>query len=84
MVAILDGPDPDSGMSMECGLRLGAKELSLIIGVRTDFRVSEDGHLNAMFHLLGDNIIYYPSFDESYELLCERIDTEISRQFGLE
>lgn len=71
MVAILDGADSDSGTSLEVGLRIQNK--GIVIGVRTDFRSSEDGHVNAMFRLIN-KLIYFPSFDESYEKLCEQID----------
>jgi len=81
MVAILDGSDSDSGMSMECGLRIGAGK-SPTIGVRTDFRASEDGHLNAMFRLL-DEIIYHPAFSETYEEVCRLIDEAIQRRLTL-
>ncbi|MDP2855848.1 MAG: nucleoside 2-deoxyribosyltransferase domain-containing protein [bacterium] len=71
MVAILDGADSDSGTSLEVGLRIQSK--GIVIGVRTDFRCSEDGQLNAMFRLIN-KLIYFPSFDESYEKLCGQID----------
>lgn len=74
MVAILDGADSDSGTSLEVGLRIQNK--GIIIGVRTDFRSSEDGHVNAMFRLIN-KLIYFPSFDESYEKLCAEIDKAI-------
>jgi len=73
-VAVLDGADTDSGTSLEAGIRIKSDRLS--IGVRTDFRASEDGQLNAMFRLF-DTIIYFPSFDESYEKLCDQIDRTI-------
>lgn len=88
VVAVLDGPDPDSGMSMEVGFKIRDIELKMsnprvlvkgaAIGVRTDFRVSEDGQLNAMFRLL-DDVILFPSFNESYEELCDKIDESIKR-----
>lgn len=71
VVAVLDGPDPDSGMSLEVGLKIGSKG-GPVLGVRTDFRVSEDEQLNAMFRLLN-KVIYFPSFNESYQELCEEI-----------
>jgi len=74
VVAILDGPDPDSGMSMEAGFKIQAG--GLVIGVRTDFRRAEDGHLNAMFQLFKA-IIYFLSFNESYQELCGKIDEKI-------
>ena len=75
-VAVLDGADTDSGTSLEAGIRIRRGLLS--IGVRTDFRASEDGQLNAMFRLF-DTIIYFPSFDESYEKLCDQIDQTIRK-----
>ncbi len=51
VVAVMDGPDPDSGTSWECGYAYGKKPLLLL---RTDFRSSGDkqiGPYNAM--LLG-------------------------------
>jgi len=79
MVDILDGPDPDSGMSMEAGFKIrdiktGGRGVT--VGVRTDFRVSEDGQLNAMFRLL-DDIVFFPSFNESCQELCDQIDEKI-------
>ena len=48
LVAVMDGPDPDSGTAWECGYAYGKKP---IIVIRTDFRVStgSDGaHYNPM------------------------------------
>lgn len=74
MVAILDGADSDSGTSLEVGLKI--QDRGIVIGVRTDFRSSEDGHVNAMFRLIK-KLIYFPSFSESYEKLCAQIDMAI-------
>jgi len=47
VVAILDGPDADSGTCFEVGYAY-SKNIP-VIGVRTDFRKSaDDGHLNLM------------------------------------
>ncbi len=75
-VFILDGADSDSGTSVEAGIRIGIKTPS--IGVRTDFRGSEDGRVNAMFRLL-DTIVYFPSYDESVDKLCGQIDRAIQK-----
>jgi len=39
LVAIMDGPDPDSGTAWECGYAYGRKPIVL---VRTDFRAQTD------------------------------------------
>ncbi|BHH83194.1 nucleoside 2-deoxyribosyltransferase [Desulforhopalus sp. 52FAK] len=46
VVAILDGADADSGTSVEIGYAYAAKKP--VIGVRTDFRISEENGLNLM------------------------------------
>jgi nucleoside 2-deoxyribosyltransferase len=46
VVAILDGPDVDAGTCMEIGYAYANKKP--IIGVRTDFRASEDRGVNLM------------------------------------
>ena len=81
MVAVLDGPDPDSGTSVEVGIKIGeirASGRGKVLGVRTDFRRSEDERLNAMFRLL-DDCLYFPSFNESCEQLCNEIDKRIKK-----
>jgi nucleoside 2-deoxyribosyltransferase len=45
LVAIMDGPDPDSGTAWECGYAYGKKP---VIVVRTDFRDGRSGPYNAM------------------------------------
>jgi len=77
MVAILDGPDPDSVMSMEVGLRTGSFGTN-IIGIRTDIRVAEDGQLNRLVY----EIIYFASFNESYFELCAVIAQKIKDIIG--
>lgn len=46
VIAILDGPDADSGTSVELGYAFARQKP--ILGVRTDFRISEDRGLNLM------------------------------------
>jgi nucleoside 2-deoxyribosyltransferase len=41
IVAVMDGPDPDSGTAWECGYAYGRKPILLI---RTDFRVIAGDH----------------------------------------
>ena len=82
MVANVDGADSDSGTSMEIGLRIGYMRAlgrdTKVICVRTDFRGSEDGHLNVMFRL-ADKLIYVPSFDEDPVHLINAIDNAIKQ-----
>ena len=89
----LDGPDADSGTSLEGGIALYLKtilkkeipERPLVIGVRTDFRTAmeQEVGMNAMFRL-ADRIIYKPAFansfaevDEFYRGLAREIDVAI-------
>ena len=82
MIVVLDGADSDSGASLEAGLKIGhrraARSAEKVIGVRTDFRKSEDEHLNAMFRLLDDSI-YLTSVDEDLHHLCDEIDSRVTR-----
>ncbi len=80
-VDVLDGPDADSGASVEMGIKIEnirAGGNGITLGVRTDFRVSEDEHQNLMFRLLTDRF-YFPSFNESYKELCDEIDRRIKK-----
>lgn len=85
VVAILDGADSDSGTSVEVGLvvghRRGSGRGAYVVAVRTDFRASEDGQLNAMFRLV-DEVIYFPSLSEDTAMLCDGIHKCILRRLG--
>lgn len=73
IVAILDGPDTDSGTSVELGYALARNKL--IIGIRTDFRGSEDRGLNLMVsHVCTTLILDRPN---SIAELATRILLEI-------
>jgi len=82
MIVVLDGADSDSGTSLEAGIKVGhnraTEQRSKIVGVRTDFRASEDGQLNAMFRLL-DEVILFPSVNEDIVALCARLNDAIRR-----
>lgn len=58
MIAILDGSDVDSGTAFEIGARCAFQKPT--IGVRTDFRSSDDPQIrvNAMFRLITKHIYY--------------------------
>jgi len=81
MVAILDGSDADSGTSFEAGLRIESG--GFVLGVRTDIRFSEDGHVNAMFRELTD-ILFFSGLNENYKELCDKIDRKIKEILGIE
>ena len=60
VVAIVDGPDPDSGTSWECGYAYSKKPIMLM---RTDFRSSGDrqiGPFNAMLLASADLYFHLP------------------------
>ena len=60
VVAIMDGPDPDSGTSWECGYAYGKKPIVLL---RTDFRSCGDrqiGPFNAMLLASADLHFHLP------------------------
>ncbi len=61
VVAVLDGPDADSGTSVELGYAYAIK--TPIIGVRTDFRISEDKGLNLMLSNICSTLIIDTSSD---------------------
>jgi nucleoside 2-deoxyribosyltransferase len=72
VVAILDGPDCDSGTCIEIGYaRAKGKP---VIGIRTDFRDGEVGGLNIMTAGICTSIIRLPSTASS---LCELAETVI-------
>jgi len=71
VVAILDGPDADSGTCVEIGYAR-AKEKP-IIGVRTDVRESEDRGLNLMVSNLCTRLILRPSMQGSIDDLAKEI-----------
>jgi nucleoside 2-deoxyribosyltransferase len=71
VVAILDGPDTDSGTSFEMGYARGRGKR--VIGVRTDFRGSEDHRANLMLSNACSDLVTEPSTITTIERLAERI-----------
>ncbi len=75
VVAILDGPDADSGTSFEAGYA-HAKGMP-VIGVRTDFRQrGDDGGLNLMLSKSCHRLVYISSLEPGSGV--EKIADEIS------
>jgi nucleoside 2-deoxyribosyltransferase len=74
LVAILDGPDPDSGTSWECGYAY-ARGKSIIL-VRTDFRGAADGNLAPFNIMLWESAVervQAPCLQYNLSLLAEEI-----------
>lgn len=80
LIGILDGPDPDSGTCVELAHRKGRDEQLVVIGVRTDFRGSEDPEIgtNAMLRIC-DEIVRFPAFNESVDELVGAIFEALAR-----
>lgn len=71
VIAILEGADADSGTCVELGYaRARGKK---IIGVRSDFRASEDRGLNLMVSQVCDHLVIVPSTSASLETLASAI-----------
>lgn len=75
MVAVLDGPDVDSGTALEIGI---AYERGMpIIGVRTDYRESQDRGVNLVVAGACTEILREMSFGEDMEQLIKDLSGKI-------
>ena len=76
VVAILDGPDADSGVAFEMGYAhaLGKP----IVGVRTDFRQSQERGVNMMVSRPCAEYVCRMSFNESVEALADVVARRIA------
>lgn len=61
VLAVLDGADADSGTCVELGYAWARKKL--VIGMRTDFRISEDRGLNLMVSHVCQTLLLEPAAD---------------------
>lgn len=77
IVAVLDGPDADSGTCWEVGYAFGIEKP--IIGVRTDFRKSEDKGLNVMLRRCLTHYIFHMSFSENPDLIAREIAQKLDK-----
>ena len=76
MVAVLDGADADSGTAYEMGY---ARALGVpIIGVRTDYRKSQERGLNLMLARGCDELLREMSFSEDTEQLARDLVGKIA------
>jgi nucleoside 2-deoxyribosyltransferase len=73
VVAIVDGPDADSGTCIEIGYAKGRGKK--VVGVRTDFRGSEDHGLNLMVANICTHLLTAPSTSTTLGQLAEKIVT---------
>ncbi|MBA2484017.1 MAG: nucleoside 2-deoxyribosyltransferase [Nitrosomonas sp.] len=69
LVAILDGPDSDSGTCFECGYAFSKGKK--IIGIRTDLRAGEDQGLNAMLNQSCTEVIHCITSNASENQIAE-------------
>ncbi|MHC4592657.1 MAG: nucleoside 2-deoxyribosyltransferase [Planctomycetota bacterium] len=75
MVAVLDGPDVDSGAALEMGI---AYERGIpIIGVRTDYRESQDRGVNLVAAGACTEVLREMSFGEDIEQLVKDLAGKI-------
>ena len=75
VVAVLDGPDVDSGTALEMGVAL---ERGIpIIGVRTDYRESQDRGVNLVIAAACTQLLRSMSFGEDVEQLVKDLAGKI-------
>ena len=75
VVAVLDGPDADSGVAFELGYA-HARGIP-IIGIRTDFRESQDRGLNLMLSQSCTELLRAMSFNEELGQLVKDLSGKI-------
>jgi len=77
VVAILDGADADSGTCVELGYAHASDKP--IIGVRTDFRLSEDRGLNLMVSNICSRLIVTSSMSANIDDIAREIASHLAR-----
>ncbi len=76
VVAVLDGPDVDSGTALEVGV---AYERGIpIVGLRTDFRESQDRGVNLVLAGACTEMLREPSFGEDLNQLSRDLAGKIN------
>ena len=71
VIAILDGPDVDAGTCVEIGYAYANKKP--IIGVRTDFRASEDKGVNLMVSKACSELIWLQDNSVGLEYVLDEL-----------
>lgn len=77
IVAVLDGPDVDAGTCVEIGYAYAHKKP--IIGVRTDFRASEDRGVNLMVSKACTEVIWLRDSSTELDYVLNEIIRAIER-----
>jgi nucleoside 2-deoxyribosyltransferase len=77
VLALLDGADTDSGTAFEIGYAF-AKGIP-VVGVRTDYRPSQEKGLNLMLARSCAALVFRPAFDEDQAALCRDIVRTLKR-----
>lgn len=80
VVAILDGPDVDAGTCVEIGYAYAHKKP--IIGVRTDFRASEDKGVNLMVSNACTEVIWLQDSSMDLEYVLNKVVRAVERLFS--
>jgi len=76
-IAILDGPSSDDGTCFEVGYAI-AKGIP-VIGVRTDYRASQEMGCNLMLSRGCTTFVHRPAFDEDFDGLAKDIVRKLKR-----
>jgi nucleoside 2-deoxyribosyltransferase len=77
IIAILDGPDVDSGTCIEIGYALAHKKI--ILGIRTDFRKCEDKGVNLMVSKSCTHLIWLSNSSLELDYTLNRIVTSTKK-----
>lgn len=77
LVAVLDGPDADSGTAWECGYAYARGKP--IVAVRTDFRGGEDSGLNLMLRRSAETLVELPGTEEEIDALATAVLSELAK-----
>lgn len=79
VVAVLDGPDVDSGTSWECGFAFALGKP--VVALRTDIRRGGDTSTNVNLVLAesADSIIHWPAFQQDVKPLADLLAEHILR-----
>lgn len=75
VLAVLDGPDSDSGTCVEIGYALAKGKP--VIGIRTDIRISEDRGLNLMVSQLCASLVF--DLENDMDSLTQKVIDELKK-----